>query len=132
MSGKTSGLFCAIAIFTDETGNPLNMKGLTAIVSDQDVLLDDYLGKAKVDREGRATFLISVADIKSIDSPGERDPDLYFTLYRDGEAVFRSQVSENVDFESLHKVSGDPVGITREFGPFQVKESLLYSGRNRL
>ena len=122
MSGKTSGLFCAIAIFIDESGNALNSSGLTASVSDQDVLLDDCLGSAKVDDEGRATFMVAVADIMSLDSPGEREPDLYFKLFRNDVEIYRSVVSHNVDFESLHPVSGDPVQITREFGPFKVTE----------
>ena len=122
MNGKTSGLFCAIAKFTDESGNPLAGDGWTATVSDQDILLDDCLGKAKLDKEGRATFLLTVADIMSLDSPGERNPDLYFTLLKDGKEVFRSNVSEDVDFESLHQVSGDAMDITREFGPFVIKQ----------
>ena len=120
MNGKTSGLFCAIAIFTDESDKPLTGNGWTATVADQDALLDDCLGEEKVDQEGRATFLLSVADIMSLDSPGERKPDLYFTLLRDGVEVFRSGISLDVDFESLHKVSGDPVNITQEFGPFRI------------
>ena len=121
MNGKTSGLFCAIAVFVDQSGKPLSGDGWKASVSDQDVILDDFLGVADVDKEGRATFLLSVADIMSIDSPGERNPDLYFTLFHDDVEVFRSKVSRDVDFESLDKVSGDPVRITQEFGPFQVK-----------
>ena len=121
MNGKTSGLFCAIARFSDELGEPLSGGGWTASVSDQDALLDDHLGVVKLGADGVATFLLSVADIKSIDSPDERNPDLYFTLFRDGREVFRSEVSKNVDFESLHRVSGDPVKITREFGPYRVK-----------
>jgi hypothetical protein len=122
MSGKTSGLFSAIAIFVDGSGNPLTQPGLTASVSDQDVLLDDCLGTAKVDHEGRATFMLAAADIMSLDSPGEREPDLYFKLFKDGDEIFRSKVSRNVDFESLDPVSGDPVQITQEFGPFTVTE----------
>ena len=121
MNGKTSGLFCAIAQFKDELGNPLTSGGWTASVSDQDALLDDHLGMVELDADGVATFLLSVADIKSIDSPGERNPDLYFTLFHNGREIFRSEVIENVDFESLHRVSGDPVKITQEFGPYQVK-----------
>jgi hypothetical protein len=120
VNGKTSGLFCAIACFVDESGTPVQGKGWTARLSDQDTFLDDHLGTVKLDYEGKATFLLSVADIKSVDSPGERMPDLYFTLLREGEEVFRSTVSQDVDFESLHKVSGDPVQITREFGPYVV------------
>ena len=120
MNGKTSGLFCAIAIFVDGSGEPLGGSGWKASVSDQDFILDDCLGVVNVGREGKATFLLNVADIMSLDSPGERKPDLYFTLYHNDVEVFRSKVSKNVDFESLDKVSGDPVKITREFGPFQV------------
>ena len=122
MSGKTSGMFCAIAIFVNESGNSFNMSSLTASISDQDVLVDDCLGTAKVDHEGRATFMVAAADIMSLDSPGEREPDLYFKLFKDGDEIFRSKVSRNVDFESLDPVSGDPVQITQEFGPFAVTE----------
>ncbi len=118
MNGKTSGLFCAIARFSDELDKPLTGGDWTASVSDRDALVDNRLGMVELDAGGVATFLLSVADIKSIDSPGERNPDLYFTLYREGREVFRSEVFENVDFESLHRISGDPVRITREFGPF--------------
>ena len=86
------------------------------------MLLDDCLGTTKVDSKGRATFMVAVADIMSLDSPGEREPDLYFKLFRDGEEIYRSLVNYNVDFESLDPVSGDPVQITREFGPFKVTE----------
>ena len=120
MNGKTSGLFCAIVKFTDETGRPLAGNGWKTAARDQDALIDDCLGEAGLDERGEARILISVADIMSIDSPGERTPDLYFTLYRDGTEVFRTEVVEDVDFESLDPVSGDPVRITREFGPYRV------------
>ena len=120
MNGKTSGLFCAIVKFTDETGQPLTGNGWKATASDRDALLDDCLGEAALDENGEARVLIAVADVMSLDSPGERTPDLYFTLYRDGTEVFRSEVVEDVDFESLDPVSGDPVRITREFGPYRV------------
>ncbi|NND45161.1 MAG: hypothetical protein HKN58_07540 [Xanthomonadales bacterium] len=121
MNGKTSGLFRAIVHFIDSQGSPLGGKGWTARVRDQDCVLDDLLGEESVDADGTATFLISVADIKSLDSPDERRPDLYFTLYRDGREVFRSKVLEDVDFEALDAVSGEPSSITREFGPYCVE-----------
>ena len=120
MNGKTSGLFCAIAKFIDEQGNPLIGTDWSADLRDQDALLDDCLGDATLDDEGSATFLISVADIKSLDSWDERNPDLYFTLFRNGQEVFRSEVIEDVDFEELDRVSGDPVKITQEFGPYTI------------
>jgi len=122
MSGKTSGLFRAIASFVDGDGSPLRGEdGWTAGISDEDVLADDCLGEVGLDADGRAAFLLSVADIKSVDSPDERRPDLFFTLYRNGREVFRSAVIEDVDFESLHPVTGEPANITREFGPYTVR-----------
>ncbi len=121
MNGKTSGLFCAIAFFTDENGKPLEGKGWTATISDQDILVDECLGKARLDNDGHAKFLLSVADIKSLDSWGERTPDIYFTLFKDDVEIFRSEVFENVDFEALDEVSGDAGQITQEFGPFKAK-----------
>jgi hypothetical protein len=120
MNGKTSGLFRAIAHFTDQHGNPVGGKGWSASLADRDALFDDCLGTADVDTDGQASFLLHVADIMSLDSPGERTPDLYFMLFKDEQEVFRSEVIEDVDFEALHHVSGDPVRITQSFGPFQV------------
>ena len=120
MIGKTSGLFCAIVKFVDDAGQPLAGKGWTVDVLDRDALIDDCLGSASLDGNGEARILIAVADVMSLDSPGERTPDLYFTLLHDGREVFRSEVVEDVDFEALDPVSGDPVGITREFGPYRV------------
>lgn len=121
MNGKTSGLFRAIVHFIDSQGSPLGGEGWTARVRDRDCLLDDLLGEERVAADGSAKFLISVADIKSLDSPDERNPDLYFTLYRKGREVFRSEVLEDVDFEALDAVSGEPRQITQEFGPFCVE-----------
>lgn len=120
MNGKTSGLFRAIARFVDPQGEPITGSGWTARVRDRDCLLDDLLGEETLDPNGAASFLISVADIKSLDSPDERMPDLYFTLYRDGREVFRSELLEDVDFEALDAVSGEPARITQAFGPFRV------------
>ena len=121
MNGATSGLFCAVVRFEDETGKPITGAGWTVTAGDRDALVDEHLGKADLDDNGAAHVLIAVADIMSADSPGERTPDLYFILHRDGREVFRSRVEKNVDFETLAPVSGDPVRITREFGPYRVE-----------
>ena len=120
MTGKTSGLFRAIVQFLDPDGRPLTGKAWVARVFDSDCLADDRLGQSALDDQGRAAFLIPVADIMSLDSPGERMPDLYFRLFLDGAEVFRTQVIEDVDFERLDRVSGDPSDITQEFGPYVV------------
>ena len=121
MNGKTSGLFRAIASFVDGQDDPITGDAWTARLRDRECLLDDLLGEVALDTSGKATFLLNVADIKSLDSPDERRPDLYFTLYHKGHEMFRSEVLEDVDFELLDPVSGDPSHITRAFGPYRVK-----------
>lgn len=118
---KTSGLFRAIASFVDGSGNPISGADWTARLRDRDCLLDELLGEVALDASGKATFMFNVADIKSMDSPGERNPDLYFTLYHKGHEMFRSEVLEDVDFESLDPVSGAASHMTRAFGPYRVK-----------
>ncbi|NNE05679.1 MAG: hypothetical protein HKO64_04480 [Xanthomonadales bacterium] len=120
MNGKTSGLFRAIVQFLDPHGEPLRGEQWQARIFDQDILVDDRLGRAGLDEDGKASFLIPVSDIMSGDSPGERNPDLYFRLFLGDREVFRSEVIEDVDFESLHRVSGEPTKITRQFGPYVV------------
>ena len=120
MNGKTSGLFRAIVQFLDPHGQPLTGSQWQARILDRDILLDDRLGRSSLDEHGKASFLIPVSDIMSGDSPGERDPDLYFRLFLDEREVFRSEVIEDVDFESLDEVSGEPTQISREFGPYVI------------
>lgn len=117
----SSGLFKIIVAFEDAQGNPLTGPDYRVRVYDQDRFFDDKLGKAGLDAEGRAEFLVPVADIMSIDSPGEHTPDIYFILEKDGEEIFRSQVFENVDFESINPVTARADQLTRSFGPFRIK-----------
>lgn len=116
----SSGLFNVIVTFEDSNGNPLTGPEYSARLYDKDRFFDDKLGKARLDSGGRGSFLISVADIKSIDSPDERTPDLYFVLEKDDEEIFRSEIFENVDFETENPVTGRADGLTKSFGPFRI------------
>ena len=120
MGERTSGLFKVVVRFTDPHGKPLPGTGWRVRAFDEDPLRDDELGYAALNPDGEAHLLMTVSDIKSIDSPDERSPDLYFVLERDGEEHFRSEVFRDVDFESLDPVTGNPDAITRSFGPFAV------------
>jgi hypothetical protein len=120
VSGKSSGLFRAIVHFENARGEPLRGRDWKVSVRDADPLADDELGTATLDERGGAQILIAVADILSLDSPGERTPDLYFVLYHYGREVFRSQIMQDVDFEALDPVSGEPNQLTRDFGTLRV------------
>ena len=113
-------MFKVIASFTDKNGAPLSGDDYSVIVMDEDKFFDDKLGAKPLQSDGTAEFLIAVADILSLDSAGERTPDLYFVVKRGGKEVFRSEVFEEVDFDAKDPVTGRPKGLTKTFGPFVV------------
>ncbi len=114
-----SEIFKVIASFQDEEGNPLNGDYSVALL-DEDKFFDDKLGESTLDAQGVAEVLITVADILSFDSAGERTPDLYFIVRKSGKEVFRSEVFEEVDFDVIDPVTGRSKSATQSFGPFTV------------
>lgn len=116
----TSSLFKVIARFEDTDGKPIHGDGYSVTVRDQDRFLDDKLGEGSLDEHGAAEFMISVADIMSFDSLGERTPDIYFVVTLDGKEIFRSEVFPEVDFEAVNEVTGRKDSLTQSFGPFRI------------
>jgi hypothetical protein len=116
----SSGIFKVIGKFTDEDGYPLTGDDYEVALLDEDKYFDDKLGMSALSPEGEAEFLVSAADILSIDSAGETTPDLYFVVRKHGDEVFRSEVFTEVDFEAKDPVTGRARGLTKAFGPFRV------------
>jgi hypothetical protein len=115
-------MFKVVARFQDADGNPLRGADFTVKLLDEDRFFDEKLGSSPLNDDGVAEFLISVADIKSFDSPGERTPDIYFIVTRDGHEVFRSDVVSDVNFDATNPVTGRSDALTKEFGPFRLAE----------
>ena len=116
----SSGIFKVIGKFTDEGGYPLTGSEYEVALLDEDKYFDDKLGTATLSPEGEAEFLVTSADILSIDSAGETTPDLYFVVRKGGKEIFRSEVFAEVDFHEKDPVTGRAKGLTRAFGPFRV------------
>lgn len=116
----SSGIFKVIGKFTDESGYPLTGDEYEVALLDEDKYFDDKLGTATLSPEGEAEFLVTAADILSIDSAGETTPDLYFVVRKSGEEIFRSEVFAEVDFQQKDPVTGRAKGLTKAFGPFRV------------
>lgn len=114
--------FKVIARFQDAGGKPLSGANYTVKLLDQDRFFDDKLGSNSLNDDGVAEFLISVADIVSFDSPGERTPDIYFIVTRDGREVFRSEVISEVNFDATNPVTGRSAALAKAFGPFRLAE----------
>ena len=113
-------LFKVIARFENAEGRPFTGSAYKVALLDKDRLLDDKLGSTSLGKDGTAEFLFSAADILSIDSVGERKPDLYFVITENGNEVFRSEIFPEVDFDAPDPVTGRQDDVTREFGPFRV------------
>jgi len=113
-------LFKVIARFENAEGQPFFGSEYKVTLLDQDRLFDDKLGSVSLSEDGTAEFVFSVSEIFSIDSPGERTPDLYFLITEHGNEVFRSDVIPEVDFDATNPVTGRQDSATREFGPFRV------------
>ncbi len=118
-----SEMFKVIADFKDPNGEPLSGSEYSVTLMDEDRFFDDKLGASPLSDAGTAEFLVAVADILSLDSSGERTPDLYFVVRRDGKEIFRSDVFAEVDFDVKDPVTGRAKGLTKEFGPFTVPTS---------
>lgn len=115
-----SGVYKVIGQFQAADGTPLTGAGYKVGLRDKDRLFDDKLGETGLNAQGEAEFIFYAADILSIDSVGERRPDLYFIVWKDGREVYRSEVLEDVDFEAEDPVTGRKDDLTRVFGPYRV------------
>lgn len=113
-------LFKVIARFVNAEGRPFFGSEYKVTLLDEDRLFDDKLGSVSLSEDGTAEFVFSVSEMFSIDSPGERTPDLYFLITEHGNEVFRSDVIPEVDFDATDPVTGRQESTTREFGPFTV------------
>lgn len=116
----TADLFRVVARFENAEGHPFFGSEYEVLLLDKDRLFDDKLGARSISANGTAEFMFSVADIFSIDSPGERTPDIYFVITENGNEVWRSEVFSEVNFDAVDPVTGRKDSLTREFGPFRI------------
>jgi hypothetical protein len=114
------GLYKVIARFELETGGPLTGPEYRVKLFDRDAISDELLGESGLGAEGVAEFLINSLDFRSVDSPAETQPDLYFLLEQNGHLVYRSPTFENVDFEVAEAVTRRQDHRTLAFGPFRI------------
>ena len=113
-------LFKVIARFENAEGRPFFGSEYVVSLLDKDRLFDDKLGSTSLSEDGSAEFLFSAADILSVDSVGERTPDIYFVITEHGNELFRSEIFPEVDFDTTNSLTGRQDSLTREFGPFRV------------
>ncbi|MGI9233748.1 MAG: hypothetical protein ACR2RD_08975 [Woeseiaceae bacterium] len=116
----STDLFRVIARFENADGRPFFGSEYEVSLLDRDRLLDDKLGSTSLSKDGIAEFVFSASEILSIDSIGERTPDIYFLITENGNEVFRTEIFSDIDFDATDPVTGRHDNLTKEFGPFLV------------
>ena len=102
------------------TGLPLSEKGIRACLYDRDIANDDRLAECPLNPQGEAHWLFELSRAASADSPREQSPDLYAELDTDGNVFFQTPVTENLDFITPDRVSGERNRQTAFLGEFHV------------
>lgn len=115
-----------IAHFQGEDRRPLQSGEYQVHLLDRDPISDDALGSCTLAPGGIATFEFSKADFRSIDSPLESRPDLYFVVTQGDRELLRTDLHPNVEFDKRHATAADPRVWQRAFGPFIVSNSQPY------
>ena len=69
---------------------------------EKDFMEDDYLGKSALDENGTANVTFKHGDYMDFLNP-EKNPDLYFALYKGESLIFQSPVMRDLDLDGLEK-----------------------------
>lgn len=81
--------------------------GVRVDLMDEDPISDDFLGTSTVGEDGAVAVVFNLEDAKSLDTPFETEPDLYFRVQRGSLTLVRSKTRPNVQF--LNQLQGkDP------------------------
>ena len=109
------------ATFIDSnTNQPMTGEEYSVKLFDEDPLLDDFLGKGTLDKNGKTEIIFNLSKIDSIDSPGEKKPDLYLILYKNDDPKFRSKVFRNVNLIQGTADNDPDMVIEKDLGVFKL------------
>lgn len=91
-----------VRIIDKKTKEPIGGEGYTIEFYDKDELDVDFLGKGSLNAEGIADVRFDPAAMNSgfedTEEP-ETDPDIFFIIKKDGEEVYKSAVTYNINYE---------------------------------
>lgn len=78
------------------TNEAITGDAYTVRLFDKDLVDSDFIGESGLDANGYSKILFSHSTFGNLANL-ETFPDLYFALYKNGEAVYKSKVMEDVD-----------------------------------
>ncbi len=84
------------------TDSPLAGSDYEFRLYEKDLMEDDYLGKSSLDENGIAKVSFKHGDYMDFLNP-EKNPDLYFALYKGEALIFQSKVMRDLDLDGMEK-----------------------------
>lgn len=105
---------------------PLSGKGITIKLWDQDLFVDDFIAPTTNIIDGKVEFTFPLLEkIRSFDSPFEVKPDLYMVIEKNGEEVYRTHVTKNVDFHIGEDADQSCFKQKINLGLYEIPDSVL-------
>ncbi|MCS6824739.1 MAG: hypothetical protein NZ529_10620 [Cytophagaceae bacterium] len=93
-------LHTSLTLINKGTGTAIFGDEYSVELYDKDMLQDDLLGKSSPDQHGNVLISFDLDKIKSIDSPAEKHPDLYFKVLKNNNVIFQSNVVTDLNINS--------------------------------
>ncbi|QCK15469.1 C2 domain-containing protein [Mangrovivirga cuniculi] len=86
---------------------------------DEDLIKDDFLGETGLDNFGHASISIYRKKFRSLDSPAEKDPDIFFKVYKSEKEIYKSPVFKNIKVKEVSNYSASG-GLDVDLGTFMI------------
>lgn len=102
-----------------KTRLPLGGSSYRFKLYDQDPIADDTLGECKLNSRGEVKLSFHLDRAKSLDSPAETKPDLYFILFHNDEQIYESRVLKDMDLKKHGELSGED-GYVYDLGTYVI------------
>ncbi|MEO6718760.1 MAG: hypothetical protein ABIN67_00300 [Ferruginibacter sp.] len=83
-------------------GAPVTGDSYTVRLYDKDLFDNEFLGESGLDSNGYATISFTHAAFSNVANI-DTFPDLYFAVFKDGEAIYKSKVMEDVDLSTIEE-----------------------------
>lgn len=86
---------------------------------DKDVFDDDFLGESRLDNNGKVQIKFRMDQMRSMDSPMEKHPDLYFILVKNNQVIYKSNIIKDLDLDQTTDFTLE-VGKSYDLGTFVI------------
>ncbi|MCX2743814.1 hypothetical protein OO013_08055 [Mangrovivirga sp. M17] len=108
-----------IDLIRKDTKEPLRGDEFRVEFYDEDLIKDDFLGETRLDNFGHASISIYNKKFRSLDSPAESKPDIFFRVFQNEKEIYKSPVFKNIQVKEVSNYS-DSGGLDVDLGTFLI------------